>query len=46
MVTAENKRENIIEAMNAGVSNYIVKPFPATTLREKIKKIIPDITFD
>lgn len=39
MVTAEAKKENVIEAIKAGVNNYIVKPFTADTLREKIEKI-------
>lgn len=39
MVTAEAKRENIIEAAQAGASGYIVKPFTAGTLDEKLKKI-------
>ena len=40
MVTAESKTENIIAAKQAGVSNYIVKPFNADTLREKINKVL------
>jgi len=39
MVTAESKREQIIEAAKAGVNGYIVKPFTAQTLKEKINKI-------
>lgn len=39
MVTAESKQENVIEAVQAGVDNYIVKPFTAATLKEKIDKI-------
>lgn len=39
MVTAESKREQIIEAAQAGVNGYIVKPFTAQTLKEKIEKI-------
>jgi len=39
MVTAESKREQIIEAAQAGVDGYIVKPFTAITLKEKIEKI-------
>ena len=38
MVTAEAKRENIIEAAQAGASGYVVKPFTAATLDEKLKK--------
>ena len=39
MVTAEAQQSNLIEAVQAGVSNYIVKPFTAETLHEKILKI-------
>lgn len=39
MVTAEAQKENIIEAIKARVSNYIVKPFTPETLSEKIEKI-------
>ena len=39
MVTAEAKKENIIEAAQAGASGYVVKPFTAVTLDEKLKKI-------
>jgi Response regulator of citrate/malate metabolism len=39
MVTAEAQQENIIEAVKAKVSNYIVKPFTADTLQEKLEKI-------
>jgi two-component system chemotaxis response regulator CheY len=39
MVTAESNREQIIEAAQAGVNGYIVKPFTAVTLKEKIGKI-------
>ena len=41
MVTAEAQQENIIEAVQAKVSNYIVKPFTADTLQQKIDKIFP-----
>ena len=41
MVTAESQKENIVEAVKAKVSNYIVKPFTAATLSEKLAKIIP-----
>lgn len=40
MVTAEAEKENIIEAVKSGVSNYIVKPFTAQTLGEKVAKIL------
>lgn len=39
MVTAEAQKENLIEAIQAGVSNYIVKPFTAEVLQEKMSKI-------
>jgi len=39
MVTAEAKKENIIEAAKAGASGYVVKPFTAATLDEKLNKI-------
>jgi two-component system chemotaxis response regulator CheY len=42
MVTAESKTENVIAAKKAGVSNYIVKPFNAQTLKTKIESIFPD----
>ena len=40
MVTAEAKKENIIAAAQSGASGYIVKPFTAATLDEKITKIL------
>ncbi len=39
MVTAEAKREQIVEAAQAGVNGYVVKPFTAAVLQEKIEKI-------
>jgi two-component system chemotaxis response regulator CheY len=39
MITAEAKKENIIEAAQSGASGYIVKPFTAGTLEEKLNKI-------
>lgn len=39
MVTAEAKREQIVEAAKAGVNGYIVKPFTANTLKDKIERI-------
>jgi two-component system chemotaxis response regulator CheY len=39
MVTAEAQKENLIEAIQAGANNYIVKPFTAETMQEKISKI-------
>ena len=41
MVPAEAQQENIIEAVQAKVSNYIVKPFTADTMKQKIDKIFP-----
>jgi two-component system chemotaxis response regulator CheY len=40
MVTAEAKRDQIVEAAQAGVSGYIIKPFTAATLSEKLGKIL------
>jgi two-component system chemotaxis response regulator CheY len=40
MVTAEAKREQIVEAAQAGVNGYVVKPFTAQALKEKIDKIL------
>lgn len=40
MVTAEAKKQNIISAAQAGASGYIVKPFTAATLEEKLNKIL------
>jgi len=40
MVTAESQKENIVEAVKARVSNYIVKPFTAAVLEEKLAKIL------
>ncbi len=39
MVTAEGLKENVLEAVKAGVSNYVVKPFTAEVLQEKIENI-------
>ena len=43
MITAESKTENVIAAKKAGVSNYIVKPFNAQTLKTKIEEVFPDM---
>ena len=40
MVTAESKSENVVAAKAAGVSNYIVKPFTAETLKTKIEAVL------
>jgi len=42
MITAESKSENVIAAKEAGVSNYIVKPFNAETLKGKIVSVLGD----
>ncbi len=42
MVTAESKTENVIAAKQAGVNNYIVKPFNAETLKAKITSVLGD----
>ena len=41
-VTAEAQKENIVDAVKAKVSNYIIKPFTAITLSEKLAKILPN----
>jgi two-component system, chemotaxis family, chemotaxis protein CheY len=43
MVTAESKKDQIVEAAQAGVNGYVVKPFTAQTLKEKIDKIFERI---
>lgn len=43
MVTAEAEKENIIEAVKSGVSNYIVKPFTGATLKEKMAKVFQSL---
>jgi len=42
MVTAEAKKDNVMEAVKAGVNQYIVKPFTAETLKKKIEKIFDE----
>jgi two-component system chemotaxis response regulator CheY len=44
MITAESKTENVIAAKQAGVNNYIVKPFNAQTLKSKIEAVFADQT--
>jgi two-component system chemotaxis response regulator CheY len=39
MVTAEGQKENVVQAVQAGVSNYIVKPFTPETFSAKLEKI-------
>ena len=43
MVTAEAEKENIIEAVKSGVSNYVVKPFTGQTLQEKMSKVFANL---
>jgi two-component system, chemotaxis family, chemotaxis protein CheY len=40
MVTAEGQKGNVLEAINAGVNNYIVKPFTPETLQAKLHKVL------
>jgi two-component system chemotaxis response regulator CheY len=40
MITAEGRKKDVLEAVKAGVNNFIVKPFTAETLEEKINKVI------
>jgi two-component system chemotaxis response regulator CheY len=40
MITAESKTENVVAAKEAGVNNYIVKPFNADTLKGKLQAVI------
>jgi two-component system chemotaxis response regulator CheY len=40
MLTAEAKREQIVAAAQAGVNGYVIKPFTAATLKEKLDKIL------
>lgn len=41
MVTAEAEQSNVVKVVQAGVSNFVVKPFKPETLQEKIQKIFP-----
>jgi len=41
MVTAEAEQSNVVKVVQAGVSNFVVKPFKPDTLKEKIAKIFP-----
>jgi two-component system chemotaxis response regulator CheY len=40
MITAEGRKEDVLEAAKAGVNNFIVKPFTAETLEEKLNKVL------
>ena len=42
MITAESKTENVVAAKEAGVNNYIVKPFNAATLKSKLTSVLGD----
>lgn len=42
MITAESKAENVVAAKQAGVNNYIVKPFNAVTLKQKLTSVLGD----
>ena len=42
MVTAESKTDNVVAAKEAGVSNYLVKPFNAETLKQEIASVLGD----
>jgi two-component system, chemotaxis family, chemotaxis protein CheY len=42
LVTAEALKENVVEALKAGVNNYVIKPFTAETLKEKIDAIFKE----
>lgn len=46
MVTAEGQKEQVIEAVKKGVSGYIIKPFSAEVLKEKIAELFPDEDFE
>jgi two-component system chemotaxis response regulator CheY len=43
MLTAEAKREQIVEAAQAGVNGYVIKPFTAATLKEKLDKVFESL---
>ncbi|KJU85409.1 response regulator receiver domain-containing protein [Candidatus Magnetobacterium bavaricum] len=43
MVTAEAEKEQVVEALKAGVNNYVIKPFTADVLKEKIEKIFEKV---
>jgi two-component system chemotaxis response regulator CheY len=42
MITAESKTENVVAARAAGVNNYVLKPFTAATLKQKIVAVMGD----
>lgn len=43
MITSETEREHIVEAVKAGVNNYVVKPFTGGTLKEKMDKVFANL---
>ena len=43
MVTAEARAENVVEARNAGVNNYIIKPFTQAVLRQKLSSVLGEV---
>ena len=40
MVTAEGQKSNVVQAVQAGVDNYVIKPFTPDTLKDKIQKVL------
>ena len=44
MITAETKKEKIMEAVQAGVTDYLVKPFSAQILQEKLEKLLQKLS--
>jgi two-component system chemotaxis response regulator CheY len=44
MITAEAEKTRVIEAIKAGVSEYLIKPFPTESLHEKIEKLVGPVT--
>jgi len=42
MITTNSAKEEVVEALKAGVNNYLVKPFTPETLKEKILAVIPN----
>jgi two-component system chemotaxis response regulator CheY len=45
MITAEARKNHVIEALKAGVSDYLIKPFDAHVLREKLERLLPGGVF-
>lgn len=43
IITTEGQQANVLEAVKAGVSDYILKPFEADTLKEKVGKLVPTL---